>query len=113
MTLGDEQREFTQCVGKLIERIYAEPGYAATLDWAYRPKEVAQFYADKGVGIRNSLHTEHLAIDINLFKNDDYLKDTHDHLLFGEWWEKQHPLARWGGRWGDGNHYSFEFGGRK
>jgi hypothetical protein len=36
------------------------------------------------------------------------LRQTSDHQRLGEWWEKQHPLARWGGRWGDGNHYSFE-----
>lgn len=113
MTLGDEQRDFTKCVGMLIDKIYSTEGYAATLDWAYRPEAVAQFYAGIGVGVRSSLHTIHLAVDLNLFKDGVYLKDSHDHLLFGEWWEEQHPLARWGGRFGDGNHYSFEYGGKK
>lgn len=31
----------------------------------------------------------------------------------GEKWESMHPLARWGGRWGDANHISLEHEGVK
>jgi len=41
------------------------------------------------------------------------LGDTEAHRELGEWWEKQHPQARWGGRFKDGNHYSFEHEGVK
>ena len=68
--------------------------------------------ARAGRGIKNSLHTMRLAIDINLFKDGFYLPGTEDHKLFGEWWEKQHELCRWGGRFKDGNHYSVEHMGR-
>lgn len=120
MNLGDQQRLFTQLVGKLIDHIY-ELGYAATLDWCYRPPEIAQYYADHNVGIKSSLHTIRLAIDINLFKGGKYLSTSEDHQPIGEWWEQQHPLCRWGGRFKsdrglpkpDGNHYSMEFGGIK
>jgi hypothetical protein len=62
-------------------------------------------------GVMNSVHQLSLAVDINLFKDGKYLNKSEDHKRFGEWWEKQHELARWGGRWGDGNHYSFTWNG--
>ena len=63
--------------------------------------------------MKNSNHYIGLAEDFNLFKEGDYLKDTEDHRQLGEYWEKLHPLCRWGGRWGDGNHYSMEHNGVK
>lgn len=112
MTLGQKQRLFAGLVGKLLTHIY-EQGYEVSLDWAYRPPEVAAYYADLGIGIRSSLHTVKLAVDLNLFKDGVWLRDTEAHRPFGEWWEKQHELARWGGRFNDGNHYSLEHEGRK
>jgi len=112
MTLGEKQRAFAKHFGLLIARIY-EQGYECSLDWGYRPPEVAAYYASLGIGIRSSLHTVKLAQDVNLFKDGVWLRNTEDHRQFGEWWEKQHDLARWGGRFGDGNHYSFEHEGRK
>lgn len=112
MTLGGKQRLFARHVGLLIAHIY-DSGYEATLDWLYRPPEVAAYYASIGIGIRSSLHTVKLAIDINLFKDSVWLRSTEDHRPIGEWWEKQHELARWGGRFGDGNHYSFTHEGIK
>lgn len=112
LTLGQKQRLFAKHVGELLRHIY-ECGYEVSLDWAYRPPEVAAYYADLGIGIRSSLHTMKLAVDLNLFLDGKWLRETESHKGFGEWWEKQHELARWGGRFGDGNHYSFEHQGRK
>lgn len=112
MTLGEQQRVFSLLVSELIAHIYEEK-YEVTLDWCYRPPEVAVYYASLGIGIRSSLHTLKLAIDLNLFKDGKWLRNTEDHRQFGEWWEKQHPLCRWGGRFGDGNHYSMEWEGVK
>lgn len=113
MTLGEQQRLFAKLVGKLIDRIY-EQGYEVSLDWCYRPPEVAAYYASTGVGVRSSLHTSRLAIDLNLFKDGAYLSASEDHRAFGEWWCTQHELCRWGGNFTtrkDGNHYSMEWGG--
>ena len=110
--LGEKQRLFAGLVGKLLVHIY-EQGYEVSLDWAYRPPEVAEYYAKLGVGIRSSLHTLKLAVDLNLFKNSQWLRATQDHQIFGEWWEQQHELCRWGGRFGDGNHYSMTHEGLK
>ena len=112
MTLGQKQRVFAGLVGKLLVYIYSR-GYEVSLDWAYRPPEVAKYYASLGVGIRSSLHTSHLAVDLNLFKDGNYLTDTNDYLQFGEWWEKQNALCRWGGRFGDGDHFSMTHNGVK
>lgn len=112
MTLGEQQRLFGRLLGQLLVHIY-EQGYEVSVDWGYRPPEIAAYYADLGIGIRSSLHTVKLAQDLNLFKDGVWLRNTEDHRVFGEWWETLHPLCRWGGRFGDGNHYSLEWGGRK
>lgn len=112
MTLGEKQRLFAGLVGDLLQHIY-ECGYEVSLDWAYRPPEVAAHYADLGIGIRSSLHTLKLAIDLNLFREGMWLRSIEDWRDFGEWWEKQNPLCCWGGRFGDGNHFSLEHEGRK
>ena len=140
-TLGQKQREFSPLVAKLI--LHAEKlGYQVTLGEAWRSPEMAmltvptaqledqvhrlcpmcqvtaftKWYADRGIGIANSLHTKRLAIDINLFRAGKYLTDTEDYRPLGEWWEKQCSECRWGGRFvklPDGNHFSMEHEGAK
>jgi hypothetical protein len=67
----------------------------------------------KANGIRNSVHGDKLALDLNLFRNGLWLSATEDHRPLGEYWESLHPLCRWGGRFNDGGHYSIEYQGRK
>lgn len=112
MTLGEKQRYFAGLVANLLIYIYSR-GYEVSLDWCYRPPEIAEYYTKIGVGIRSSLHTLKLAIDLNLFKDGIWLRNTEDHKIFGEYWEALNPLCRWGGRFGDGNHYSLEHDGVK
>lgn len=110
MTTGQKQRKFSKMVAELILHAY-ELGYEISLGEAYRPPETAAYYASVGKGIKNSLHTEKLAIDLNLFKNGVYLDKTSDHKELGEWWESKG--GTWGGRFKDGNHYSLEHNGVK
>lgn len=112
MTLREKQSMFVRFVGLLIEEAYAR-GYELTFGEALRTPEQARLNAEKGSGISNSLHIDRLAIDFNLFKDGKYLSTSEDHKALGEWWEKLHPLCRWGGRFHDGNHYSIEHEGRK
>jgi len=105
MRLGEKQKLFTMLVSALIEEIDFR-GYACTFGDAYRSPKVKY-------GHPNSLHRKRLAIDLNLFRDGKYLTSTKSHKLFGEWWEKQHELCRWGGRFSDGNHYSIAHGGMK
>jgi hypothetical protein len=111
MTLRQKQSWFAEHVAQLIVAAGAM-GYEVTFGEAYRSPEEAARLAKLGKGIKNSLHTQRLAIDLNLFKDGVYLSSTESHRPLGEWWEKQDPLCRWGGRFGDGNHYSMTHAGR-
>ena len=112
MTLGDKQRLFTNNVALLILFAYNQ-GYELTFAEAYRTPEQAALNAKKGSGIKNSLHTQRLAIDLNLFKRGKYLTSSKAHKPLGDFWTSVHPDNRWGGTFGDGNHYSMEHGGIK
>jgi hypothetical protein len=115
MILRDLQSEFVVCVAKLI--LYGEAqGYEFTFGDAFRSPEQAALNAAAGTGIRRSLHSERLAIDLNLFVAGQWRTDTESHRPLGQYWKTLHPLARWGGDLKpkpDGNHYSLEWQGRK
>lgn len=113
MTLGQKQRLFTRLISKLIDYAY-EQGYELTFGDAYRdPRVFGNHGEKKGYSSANSNHKIRLAIDLNLFKDGEYLTKTSDHQALGEYWEAMHEACRWGGRFDDGNHYSFEHWGRK
>lgn len=138
LSLGQKQRLFVRLKGLLIAWAYAH-GYELTDGEAKRSDEQAEINAigssgrealcrfieyhwpvlaakirnNVGSGIRNSNHEFALAQDFNLFKGGVYLSTTEAHRPLGEYWESLHPLCRWGGRFGDGNHYSIEHEGRK
>lgn len=113
MTLWQTQCAFTALVPRLIDKAL-ELGYTVTLGDAFRDERVhGAFGVKMGYGHPKSGHKKRLAIDLNLFKDGEYLEGTDAHRELGEWWEKQHELARWGGRFNDGNHYSFEYEGVK
>lgn len=114
MTLREKQSIFANLVAELIFQAQ-KMGYAVTLGEALRSPEEAARLAKLGTGIKNSLHIDKLAIDINLFKDGKFLDKTEDHLKLGEWWEEQSfgdIQCKWGGRFKDGNHYSIAHGGR-
>ena len=52
-----------------------------------------------------SFHYKRLAIDLNLFRGGQFLRSTKAHEPIGMFWES--IGGSWGGRWGDGNHYSY------
>lgn len=103
MKLGEKQRLFARLVARLILHAGAL-GYEVRIAYCLRCK-------DCPVGKPDSNHKKYLAIDLDLFKDGKYLKKTEDHRPLGEYWKSLHPLCRWGGDFGDGNHYSFIHGG--
>jgi hypothetical protein len=108
MTLREKQSLFVRLVAKLIK--YAEDnGMELTFGECYRTPEQAKLNAQAGRGISTSLHTERLAIDLNLFVAGVFIDASEGHRRLGEYWESLHPSCRWGGRFRkpDGNHYSF------
>lgn len=114
--LSDKQRLFAQMVGELLRWIYHN-GYAVTFGDAYRdPRVFGPLGVKKGYGRKYSNHKNRLAIDLNLFKEDEhgnlvYCTETEDHKPIGEYWESLG--GDWGGRFNDGNHYSLEHEGHR
>ena len=98
--LSDKQHDHVYMTALLILFAY-QKGYK--LSWG-------DAYAKTG----HRMHSNHyvrLAVDLNLFKDGEYLTETEDHKELGEFWES--IGGSWGGRFQDGNHYSIEYKGRK
>lgn len=111
MTLGEKQEKFARMVPRLIDKAH-ELGYEVRVGDLFRdPRVHGEFGVKKGYGSRRSCHKLKLAIDLNLFREGKYLDSTEGHRKLGEWWESQG--GSWGGRFGDGNHYSLEHNGAK
>lgn len=110
MKLSEKQAKFTLMIADLIHWANNN-GYALTFGEAYRTPEQAELNAKSGKGISNSLHTQRLAVDFNLFINGEYKSDTDSYKPLGEYWES--IGGSWGGRFtrADGNHFSLEHNG--
>lgn len=107
-TLRQKQSRFLVMVAHLILEAVAM-GYELTEGDAYRdPRVHGTLGEKKGYGNANSCHKIRLAIDLNLFKDGKYLEGTEAHRPLGEKWEAMG--GTWGGRFGDGNHYSLQHG---
>jgi len=110
MGMVEKQAKFAGMVARLILQAEAM-GYQVTLGEAWRSDfEAARLMAARK-GVRRSLHCERLAVDLNLFRGGVWLLASEDHRPLGEWFES--IGGAWGGRFGDGNHYSLEHEGRK
>lgn len=113
MSLRQTQSEFAALIPRLIDKAVAL-GFDVTLGDVYRdPRVFGDIGIKQGYGHPRSAHKQRLAVDLNLFKDGVFMASSEAHRELGEWWEQQHSLARWGGRFDDGNHYSFEVGGIK
>lgn len=111
--LGQKQELFSFFLTKLLKRAY-DMGFHVRMGETLRTEEQQQIYLRAGkTRVSRSLHQDKLAVDLNLTKGGRLITQSEEHLPLGEWWEKLHPLCRWGGRFGDGNHYSLTHGGRK
>ena len=103
MSLSLKQQKFAHMVALLI--LQAEQlGYRLTFGDAYRDPRCSY-------GHPQSLHRQRLAVDFNAFKNGEYLTATTDYEPLGSYWES--IGGTWGGRFGDGNHFSLAHGGMK
>lgn len=117
MTLSQKQRKFTLLVARLILWAYSK-GYELTLSEAYRTPEQAKLNAKSGKGISNSLHTQRLAIDLNLFIKGVYQAGALAYKPLGDYWKSLDPECCWGGDFkgktaGDGGHFSITHNGIK
>lgn len=112
MSLNEKQVEFTRTLGKFL--VWCDRrGYEVIGAELFRTREQAELYAAQGKGIKNSVHTKKLAIDLFRYKDGKVTWAHEDYRPLGEKWETMHPLARWGGRFQrrDAVHFSFEHNG--
>lgn len=108
-TLGQKQQRFARMLPRLLDKAH-ELGFEVTLGDAYRDPRAFGPLGTRGVyGKARSAHKLRLAVDLNLFRNGEFLQDSASHAPLGEWWESQGGV--WGGRFEDGNHYSLEHDG--
>jgi len=106
MKLGEKQELFMRLLPRLLDKAH-EMGYEVRGGDLFRDERLHGTFGKKlGYGAAKSCHKLKLAIDINLFRDGRFLSATEYHATLGEWWEQQHDLCRWGGRFNDGNHYS-------
>lgn len=115
MNLVDKQNEFTKSLSRLLTWTEIN-GYKVTLGEAYRPEWVAKEYANRGMGIENSLHTLRLAIDLNLFLGGELLTFSADYKNAGDFWESMSVpglIHKWGGAFAvpDSGHFSISHDG--
>ena len=123
MTLREKQSKFASLIPHIINDAIGL-GFEVTLGECYRSPEEAARLAKAGLGIKNSLHCQRLAIDINLFLNGKYLTKSEDYKQLGDMWETKSGegyTCHWGGNFvnnqgkpkPDGNHFSIGHLGRK
>lgn len=113
MTLRESRVEFTSKIPRLIDKAF-ELGFEVAID------EATVHLTQKnptGNHRPGSNHYEGLAVDLILYKDGFYVESTEAYTELGEYWEtlgqrSETPL-RWGGRFNDGNHFSYEWKGRK
>ena len=111
MTLREKQSRLVVMVAMLIDHA-GKLGFELTFGDAFRdPRLHGKPGSKMGYGAANSCHKYRLAVDFNLFQDGRLLLRTDDHLPLGEYWES--IGGTWGGRFGDGNHYSLEHEGHK
>ena len=90
------QLKFSRMLAELILYAYQQ-GYGIIIGEVQRSKRQAQLNANKGVGIKNSLHIISLAADIELIGADGtWLNSFEDMEFLGKKWEEMG--GNWGGR---------------
>ena len=91
------QFEFLLDVSKLITKIQ-ELGFTATGGELFRTTEQQQIYMDTGRSkTMKSMHLLRLAIDLNIFKNDQMVGDVNVLKPIGDYWQSLNPKNKWGG----------------
>lgn len=98
MTYGKKKSKFTHDIALLIQE-------------AERQGYEIRFCPEHPRHMSGSLHFIGLAKDFELFKDGVYLTRTEDYATLGTFWESLGNT--WGGRFGDGNHFSISHEGKK
>jgi hypothetical protein len=110
MSILDLQKLFSVHLAILIQKAISL-GYEVTMAECLRSLDTAELYAKEGKGISNSLHCERLAVDINLFKDGQFLQTKEGYREMGEFWKSLSSIDAphfWGGDFQrpDSDHFS-------
>lgn len=118
-TLLEHRLLFSALLPQLL-RVAEHLDFGYTVNEVVRDRRVAALNAASGAGIRQSLHCEGLAVDVNLYRRTPgggwhYLTESANYLPVGTQWKRLHALCRWGGDFAtpDGNHFSITYQGRQ
>jgi len=115
MNLRKKQSVFALNVSKLIKHAY-DNGYELTIGEAQRTNDMQLLYfmgytlmvcggslklAKTKIKSKtmNSKHLNKTAIDLNVFKDGEYLTKKEDVQFLGDYWESLHEKCKWGGNW--------------
>jgi hypothetical protein len=120
LALGEKQEVFSYLLAQLIIFAYGR-GLKIRMGEVLRMQAQADANAASGAGISNSLHLLKLAVDINLFRDGEYLLDIEDYRPLGDFWKGLAEGCRWGGDFKDSQgrlkpdsvHFSIEHNGVK
>lgn len=113
MSLREKQILFTRLLADLIQWGNAH-GYICRIRDAYRDPRVFGEVGEKvGYGHPRSCHKIGLAADVLIDIDGVWQTETQAYEPMGEKWESMHDLARWGGRFNDGNHFSITHSGMR
>ena len=114
MGLNVKQARFTYTMAKFLVWCH-ENGFIVFGAELFRTPEQAELYAERGIGIKNSVHTKKLALDIFRLKDGVLTWEKEDYRAMGTKWKMMDADARWGGdfRRRDAVHFSFEHNGVK
>jgi hypothetical protein len=110
LTLKEKQRLFRKCWRVLLA--FADlKGYDVIYGMFWRSRHESDRLKEAGIGISPSLHEYCLAGHLEAFKDGEYMTTTEEYLELGEFWESLDILCAWGGRFGDGIHFSIRHDG--
>lgn len=109
MSLNAKQCRFFYKMNKLFVLLKEDYGLDVFGEELWRTPEMAEIYAERGVGIKTSVHRKKLAIDVKIYKDGKILWDGPEYALAGKLWKQMDPDARWGGDFRRRDVYHFSF----
>ncbi|AQW84183.1 putative cysteine peptidase, peptidase M15 family [Campylobacter pinnipediorum subsp. pinnipediorum] len=99
MPLGKEQEDFTKDLNKLLTYLHNN-NYNVRCGELFRTQEQQEiYYQRKLTKTKNSYHTKKLAIDLFIFKDNQWLKTKEQLQLIGDYWESLSNINKWGGNY--------------
>lgn len=116
MKLLDKQFAFAELIPFLLAEA-KRLGFQYKFGEILRSQAEAERLAKLGLGSKNSVHKLSLAVDLLLFRDGVWQKDSEAYRALGTYWESlsngKDFTTHWGGHWGDGNHFSIGHNGVK